>query len=49
MNQLKGAAILGQSGGPTSVINASAAGVFLEALQQPNITAAHGFRGILNE
>ena len=53
MNQLKGAAILGQSGGPTSVINASAAGVFLEALQQPNITrvyaAAHGIRGILNE
>ena len=29
MNKLKGAAILGQSGGPTSVINASAAGVFL--------------------
>lgn len=53
MNKLKGAAILGQSGGPTSVINASAAGVFLEALHQPNITrvygAAHGIRGILNE
>ena len=53
MNKLKGAAILGQSGGPTSVINASAAGVFLEALNQPNITrvygAAHGIRGILNE
>lgn len=52
MNKLKGAAILGQSGGPTSVINASAAGVFLEALNQPNITrvygAAHGIRGILN-
>ncbi len=53
MNKLKGAVILGQSGGPTSVINASAAGVFLEALNQPNITrvygAAHGIRGILNE
>ena len=53
MNNLKGAAIIGQSGGPTSVINASAAGVFLEALNQPNITrvygAAHGIRGILNE
>ena len=53
MNKLKGAAILGQSGGPTSVINASAAGVFLKALHQPNITrvygAAHGIRGILNE
>ena len=53
MNNLKGAAILGQSGGPTSVINASAAGVFIEALKQPNIThvygAMHGIRGILNE
>lgn len=53
MNKLKGAAILGQSGGPTSVINASAAGVFLEALNQENITrvygAAHGIKGILNE
>jgi len=53
MNNLKGAAILGQSGGPTSVINASAAGVFIEALQQENITrvygACHGIRGILNE
>ena len=29
MNKLKGAAIIGQSGGPTSVINASAAGVFI--------------------
>ena len=34
MNDLKGAAIIGQSGGPTSVINASAAGVFIEALKQ---------------
>ncbi len=53
MKNLKGAALLGQSGGPTSVINASAAGVFLEALKQENITevygAVHGIRGILNE
>ena len=31
MKKLVGAAIIGQSGGPTSVINASAAGVFLTA------------------
>ncbi|HHW31002.1 MAG TPA: 6-phosphofructokinase [Clostridiaceae bacterium] len=53
MSNLKGAAIFGQSGGPTSVINASAAGVFQEALKQSNITAvygaAHGIKGILNE
>ena len=53
MSELKGAAIFGQSGGPTSVINASAAGVFTEALKQENITkvygAAHGIRGILEE
>ncbi len=53
MKKLVGAAILGQSGGPTSVINASAAGVFLEALNHPEITrvygARHGIRGILNE
>ena len=53
MKDLKGAALLGQSGGPTSVINSSAAGVFLEALKQDNITevygAVHGVKGILNE
>lgn len=53
MKNLKGACVLGQSGGPTSVINASAAGVFLEALNQECITAVygakHGIRGILNE
>lgn len=53
MKKLVGAAILGQSGGPTSVINASAAGVFLEALKQENITqvygAKHGIKGILLE
>lgn len=53
MKNLKGACILGQSGGPTSVINASAAGVFIEALNQNLITevygAKHGIKGILNE
>ena len=42
-----------QSGGPTSVINSSAAGVFLEALNSPEITkvygAAHGIKGVLDE
>ena len=53
MKNLKGACIFAQSGGPTSVINASAAGVFTEALAQKNITAvygaAHGIKGILTE
>lgn len=53
MKDLKGACIFGQSGGPTSVINSSAAGVFIESLKQDNITsvygAAHGIKGILEE
>ena len=53
MKNLKGALVFAQSGGPTSVINASAAGVFLEGLASENVTAvygaAHGIRGILNE
>ena len=53
MKNLVGACMFAQSGGPTSVINASAAGVFIEALGQENITAvygaAHGIRGVLNE
>ena len=53
MKNLKGACIFGQSGGPTSVINSSAAGVFLEALKHDEITgiygAEHGIRGILEE
>ena len=53
MSVLKGAVLFGQSGGPTSVINASAAGVFLEALKHDAITdiygAEHGIVGILNE
>lgn len=51
---LKGALMFGQSGGPTSVINSSAAGVFIEALKHSDVItkvygAAHGIVGILNE
>ena len=53
MKNLVGACIFGQSGGPTSVINASAAGVFTQALTEEKITAvygaAHGIKGILEE
>jgi len=50
---LIGACVFGQSGGPTSVINASAYGVIRTALDAPEITnvygAAHGIVGILND
>ena len=53
MSELKGACIFGQSGGPTSVINASAYGVIATALKNPNITrvlgAEHGIKGVLND
>ena len=53
MNELKGACIIGQSGGPTAVINASSLGVIQAALSNPNITqvlgAAHGIEGVLND
>ncbi len=53
MKNLKGALMFAQSGGPTSVINSSAAGVFLEALDSEAITAvygaAHGIKGVLDE
>lgn len=53
MTELKGACIIGQSGGPTSVINASAYGVIKTALENPSITrvygAAHGIRGVLDD
>ena len=53
MKNLVGACMFAQSGGPTSVINASAAGVFIEALKQKNITAVygaeHGIKGVLDE
>ena len=53
MSELKGACIVGQSGGPTSVINASVYGVIDTALKNPNITAVygaeHGIKGVLND
>jgi len=54
MTMLKGNLMFGQSGGPTSVINASAAGVFIEALKHSDVIenvygAANGIVGILNE
>ena len=53
MSKLIGAAVIGQSGGPTSVINASAYGVIRTALDNPDITAvygaAHGIKGVLND
>ena len=51
MVNLKGACIIGQSGGPTAVINASAQGVIQTALASGSITnvygAAHGIKGVL--
>ncbi len=53
MNALKCACIIGQSGGPTSVINASAYGVIRTALDSDVITkvygAANGIKGVLND
>ncbi len=50
---LKGACIIGQSGGPTSVINASAYGVIRTALDNEAITkvygAEHGIKGVLSD
>ena len=53
MSELKGACIIGQSGGPTAVINASALGVIETALKSDSITrvlgAEHGIVGVLND
>ena len=53
MSELKGALIIGQSGGPTAVINSSALGVIATGLDNPNITrvlgAANGIRGVLED
>ena len=53
MNTLKGACIIGQSGGPTAVINASAYGVIRTALDSDAITkvygAANGIKGVLDD
>ena len=53
MNQLTGACIIGQSGGPTAVINSSVLGAVQRALCCESITrvlgAANGIEGILND
>ena len=53
MDQLRGTCIIGQSGGPTAVINASAQGVIQAALANESITrvlgAAHGIKGVLED
>ena len=53
MEKLTGACIIGQSGGPTAVINASAQGVIQTALKSNCITrvlgAAHGIKGVLED
>lgn len=53
MKELKGACLIGQSGGPTSVINASALGCIEAALKAEQVTkvygAANGITGVLEE
>lgn len=53
MKNLKGRCVFAQSGGPTTVINASIAGGFLEALENESVTgvlcAHHGIKGVLDE
>ena len=50
---LVGAAVIGQSGGPSAVINASAYGVIKTALESEFITkvygANHGIKGVLED
>lgn len=51
--KIKGKAVVGQSGGPTMVINQSLVGVIEQVRKHSEITgllgAAHGVRGIINE
>ncbi len=53
MSVLKGACIIGQSGGPSAVINASCYGAIRTALDSDAITkvygAAHGIKGVLDD
>ena len=53
MSELKGAMIIGQSGGPSSVINASCYGAIKAGLDADCITkvygAANGIVGVLND
>jgi 6-phosphofructokinase len=52
-SKLRGNAVVGQSGGPTAVINQSLVGVIFEACKHPQIEhiygARHGVKGILEE
>ncbi|HEV8291106.1 MAG TPA: 6-phosphofructokinase, partial [Tepidisphaeraceae bacterium] len=52
-NNLKGNAVIGQSGGPTAVINQSLVGVIHEAKKAGHILdllgARHAVRGIVNQ
>ncbi len=53
MKNLKGRCVFAQSGGPTTVINASIAGGLIQALDEELVTgvlcANHGIKGVLNE
>ena len=53
MSKLKGNLIIGQSGGPTAVINSSLAGVVQEASKHDEITGVfgmvHGIMGVIKE
>jgi 6-phosphofructokinase len=53
MRVSKGKMVIGQSGGPTAVINASLAGALREAQRHPEIDgvygALHGIQGVINE
>ena len=54
MNKLKGNLLYGQSGGPTSIINTSAYGLFIEAFNNKNIINKiydlnYGIQGLLEE
>ncbi len=52
-DKIKGKAVVGQSGGPTMVINQSLVGVIEQVRKHSEITgllgAHHGVRGIINE
>ncbi len=52
-SRLKGNMVIGQSGGPTAVINQSLVGAVLEAKKHPQVErilgAVHGVKGILEE
>ena len=53
MASSKGNAVIGQSGGPTSVINQSLVGAILEAKRSDHfdklLGARHGVRGVIDE